>query len=82
MESSNEDEDYFERKHNPIMPQIIFIRKLYHDQKGRPSPIRIAGRLPTSGQIIPISNGDGGIFSKGDNGPPGVDLHEVVVAIL
>ncbi len=30
-EPSNEDEDYFERKYNPMMPQIIPTKKSYHD---------------------------------------------------
>jgi hypothetical protein len=30
-EPSNEDEDYFEKKYNPRMPQIIHTEKLYHD---------------------------------------------------
>jgi hypothetical protein len=29
-----------------------------------------AGRPPTSGQVIPINNGDGGPFGRGGNGPP------------
>jgi hypothetical protein len=44
-EPSNEDKNYFERKHNPKMPQIGPTRKLYHEQKGKPSLIRDVGRL-------------------------------------
>jgi hypothetical protein len=48
-EPSDEDEDYFERKHNIGMPQIIFTEKPYHDQKGRPSLIGDASRPLMSG---------------------------------
>jgi hypothetical protein len=44
-EISNKDEDYSKRKHNPKMPQIVPIGKLYLEQKGRPSLIGDAGRL-------------------------------------
>jgi hypothetical protein len=31
MEHLDEDEDYHERKHNPMMPQITPTEKTYHD---------------------------------------------------
>ncbi len=35
-EPSNEDKDYFERKHNSRMPQIFPTKKSYHKWRGRP----------------------------------------------
>ncbi len=70
-EPSDEDEDYFEREHNPMMPQIISIKKLYHEQKARPSPIGDVGKLPTNGQVVPISKSGGVPFDDGGNGPLG-----------
>jgi hypothetical protein len=70
MEPSNEDENYFERKHNPRMSQIIPIEKWYHQRKGKPSPIRDVGRPPTGGQDAPINNDGGGPFGGGNDGPP------------
>ncbi len=68
-EPSNEDEDYSERKHNPMMPQIVPNKKLYHDWRGRPPLIGNANRLHVGGQIVPISNGGGGPFSGDGNKP-------------
>jgi hypothetical protein len=78
-EPSNEDVDYFKRKHNPRIPRIIPIGKSYHDQKERLSSIGDAGRLLTDGWTVPINNYDGGPFGEGGNkllkgggsGPPG-----------
>ncbi len=39
MEPLDEDKDYSERKHNLRVPWIVLIGKLYHDWKGKPSPI-------------------------------------------
>jgi hypothetical protein len=69
-EPLDEDEDYSERKHNPRMPRIIPIEKLYHDQKGRPSSIGNVGRESISGRTIPINNNGGELFGGGGNGPP------------
>ncbi len=70
-EPLNEDDDYSERKHNLIMPQIVHIKKLYHEQNGKPSLIRDVGRPPTSGQTVPTSKGGGTPFIGGGNGPLG-----------
>ncbi len=74
------DDDYLERKHNPKLSRIIPTRKLYHEQKGRPSPIGNVGGLATNGWAIPISNnvgkpfdGGGNGFLGGGGGPPGGD---------
>ncbi len=53
----DEDENYFEKKHNPKMPQIVPIKKLYHDQKEKPSLIEDVSKPLTSGRIVLISNG-------------------------
>jgi hypothetical protein len=66
-EPSYEDKDYFKRKHNPMMPRINPIKKLYHEYKGRPSLIGDASRSPTSGQVVPISNSGGVPFNIGGN---------------
>jgi len=67
-EPSNEDENYSERNHNPRMSQIIPIRKLYHERRGKPSSIKDSSKPPTSGQAIPINNDGGGLFDGGSNG--------------
>ncbi len=36
-ETLDDDDEYFERKHNPRMLQIILTKKLYHEQRGQPS---------------------------------------------
>jgi hypothetical protein len=69
-EASNEDENNFERKHNPMMSQIIPIEKWYHQQKGKPSPIGDVGRPPNGGQDVLINNGGSGPFGGGNDGPP------------
>ncbi len=66
-EPSDEDEDYFERKHNRRMPQIIPTGKSYHDRKERLSLIGDASRLLTNGWTVPINNYDGGPFGRGGN---------------
>jgi hypothetical protein len=48
------------KKHKPRMLQILPIRKLYHEWRGKPSPIGNVGRPPTSGWAILISNNGGG----------------------
>jgi hypothetical protein len=48
-EPLDEDEDYSEKKHNSKMSQIIPTKILYHDRRGRPSPIGDASRSLTSG---------------------------------
>jgi hypothetical protein len=60
----NEDDDYSNKKQNPIMPWVVPTIKLYHEWRGIPSPIGDANGLPTNGQVIPINNRGGG------NGPP------------
>jgi len=50
------------------MLQILLIKKPYHEWRGKPSPIGIAGRLPTSGWVILINNDSGGPFDGGGNG--------------
>jgi hypothetical protein len=50
------------------MPWIIPTKKLYREWKGRPSLIGNVGRPPTSGQVVPINNGDGGPFGGRGNG--------------
>ncbi len=70
-EPSDEEKNYSKRKHSPRMPQIIPIRKPYHEQKGRPSPIRNACKLPISRWGVLISNNGGGPFNNGNNGPLG-----------
>jgi len=69
-EASNEDEIFFERKHNPMMSRIIPIEKWYHQWKGKPSPIIAIGRPPNGGQDVPINNGGSGPFGGGNDGPP------------
>jgi hypothetical protein len=66
-EPLDEDKDHSKRQHNPKMPQIIPTKKLYHDQKGRPSPIGDVGRLLMGGWTVLINNGSGGPFDKGGN---------------
>ncbi len=61
-EPLDEDKDHSKRQHNPKMPQIIPTKKLYHDQKGRPSPIGDVGRLLMGGWTVLINNGSGGPF--------------------
>jgi hypothetical protein len=81
----DEDEDYSKEKHNTKMPQIIPIKKMYHDQKGRSSSIGNVVKPLTCGQIVLINNNDGGPFSKGGNRPlrgGGNGLQEVVVIVL
>ncbi len=56
-EPLDEDEDYSKEKHNPKMPQIVPIKKLYHDQKEKPSLIEDVSKPLTSGRIVLISNG-------------------------
>ncbi len=52
------------------MPQIIPTKKLYHERRGKPSPIGNVGRLLTSGQIVPTNKGGGKPLSSGGNRPP------------
>ncbi len=66
----DEDEDNSKRKHNSKMPWIVPTKKLYHERRGKPSPIGITSRSCTNGQVVPINNGDGGPFGRGGNGPP------------
>jgi hypothetical protein len=40
-EPSNEDKDYYERKHNSKMPQIVPTEKSYHERRGRPSRLEM-----------------------------------------
>jgi len=69
-EVSNEDDFFFERKHNPMMSRIIPIEKWYHQRKGKPSPIGDVGRPPNGRQDVPINNGGDGPFGGGNDGPP------------
>jgi hypothetical protein len=52
------------------MPQIIPTKKLYHEQRGQPSPIGDVGGFPTGRWIVPMSNDGGEPFSGGGNRPP------------
>jgi hypothetical protein len=70
-EPSNEDEDYSEKKHNPKMPIIIRIKRSYHDQKGKPSPIGDVNKLFIGGWDVLISDNGDGPFGGGGNGPLG-----------
>jgi hypothetical protein len=62
-EPLNEGKESFERKHNPKMLQIIPTKKMYHEQKGKPSLIGNANGMPIEGQVV--------LFSKGGGGPSG-----------
>jgi hypothetical protein len=64
-----EDDDFFERKHNPRMPIIVLTRKPYHGRSS-PSQIKDVGGPPTGRCIAPINNDGGEPFSNGGNGPP------------
>jgi len=64
-EPSNEDDEYFKRKHNPRMPRIIPIKKLYHEQRGQPSPIGNASWLPTIKWNVPTNTSGGEPFNGG-----------------
>ncbi len=70
-EPLDEEKNYSKRKHNPRIPQIIPIRKPYHERKGKPSPIRDACRLLISRWGVPINNDGDGPFNSGNNGPLG-----------
>jgi hypothetical protein len=47
------------------MPWIILTAKLYHDQRGKSSPIGDVGRLFINGRTIFINNDGGGPFGRG-----------------
>jgi hypothetical protein len=70
-EPLDEDGDYFERKHNLRMSQIVPLEKSYDDRSGKPSLIGNASRLSISGRIIPINKGISEPFNKGGNKPLG-----------
>jgi hypothetical protein len=68
---SDENKDYFKRKHNTRTPQIVPIGKSYNEQRNKPSPIGDASGPPISGQIVPTSNSGGKPFGGGGNTPLG-----------
>ncbi len=69
-EPLDEDDEYSKKKHNSRMPQIIPTKKLYHEQRGQPSPIGDVGGFPTGRWIVPMSNDGGEPFSDGGNKSP------------
>ncbi len=66
-EPSDDDDNSFEKKHNPRMPQILPTKKSYNEKKGIPSPIGDDGGLLVSN--IPVNGSGVGPFATNCNDP-------------
>ncbi len=79
-EPSDDNDNSFEKKHNPRMPQILLTKKSYNEGKGIPSPIGDDGGLLVSNILVngsgvrPFAANCNDPLEGGGNGPLG-DQH-------
>jgi hypothetical protein len=66
---SDDDDNSFEKKHNPRMPQIFPTKKSYNERKGKPSPIGDDGGFFVYN--IPVNGGGVKPFAANYNDPLG-----------